>query len=142
MAHTLVQKIIASHRVSGDRVAGAEIGIAIGQTLTQDATGTMASLQCEARRVSRVRTQRSVSTIDHSMLQTGFENAADHRANPINAGSVPLTFVNAADSDGVAARDSLRLAGLAAGLGRDGELSVRNLNRKSEGGARCWHETS
>jgi aconitate hydratase len=79
MGKNLVQKIIDAHRVAGDLVPGKEIAIRIDQTLTQDATGTMAYLQFEAMGVPRVRTKLSVSYVDHNMLQTGFENADDHR---------------------------------------------------------------
>jgi aconitate hydratase len=75
----LVQKIIQAHLVSGNMVAGEEVGIRIDQTLTQDATGTMAYLQFEAIGVPQVKTKLSVSYVDHNMLQTGFENADDHR---------------------------------------------------------------
>ncbi len=78
MAKSLAQKIIESHLVSGETVAGEEIAISIDQTLTQDATGTMAYLQFEAMQVPRVRTKLSVSYVDHNTLQTGFENADDH----------------------------------------------------------------
>jgi len=79
MAYTLAQKIIAAHLVSGSLSAGEEIAIRIDQTLTQDATGTMAYLQFEAMGVPRVRTELSVSYVDHNMLQASFENADDHR---------------------------------------------------------------
>ena len=75
----VTQKILSAHLVSGEMVAGHEIAIRIDQTLTQDATGTMAYLQFEAMGVPRVRTKLSVSYIDHNTLQTGFENADDHR---------------------------------------------------------------
>jgi len=75
---SLARKIIESHLVEGSWKTGQEIGIKIDQTLTQDATGTMAYLQFEAMRVPRVRTELSVSYIDHNTLQTGFENADDH----------------------------------------------------------------
>ena len=75
----ITQKILSSHVVSGEMVPGKEIGISIDQTLTQDATGTMAYLQFEAMGIPRVRTKLSVSYIDHNTLQTGFENADDHR---------------------------------------------------------------
>lgn len=75
----LVQKIIHQHLVTGNPVAGEEIGIRIDQTLTQDATGTMAYLQFEAMGIPKVQTKLSVSYVDHNMLQTGFENADDHR---------------------------------------------------------------
>ena len=75
----LTQKILAEHLVSGQMIPGEEISIRIDQTLTQDATGTMAYLQFEAMGVDRVRTRRSVAYIDHNTLQTGFENADDHQ---------------------------------------------------------------
>jgi aconitate hydratase len=76
---TLVEQILQEHLVEGDLKAGDEIGIRIDQTLTQDATGTMAYLQLEAIGIDRVRTELSVSYVDHNTLQTGFENADDHR---------------------------------------------------------------
>ena len=75
----LTQKIIAKHLVSGEMIPGQEIAITIDQTLTQDATGTMAWLQFEAMGLSAVRTELSVSYVDHNMLQTSFRNADDHR---------------------------------------------------------------
>jgi aconitate hydratase len=79
MALNLTQKIFKNHLVSGELVAGKEVAIKIDQTLTQDATGTMAYLQFEALGLDRVKTELSVSYVDHNMLQTGFENADDHR---------------------------------------------------------------
>jgi len=79
MGMNVTQKIIAEHLISGDLTVGSEIAIRIDQTLTQDATGTMAYLQFEAMGVPRVRTKLSVSYVDHNTLQTGFENADDHR---------------------------------------------------------------
>ena len=79
MSLTLAQKIIQSHLISGDMQAGSDIALRIDQTLTQDATGTMAYLEFEAMGVPRVKTERSVAYIDHNTLQTGFENADDHR---------------------------------------------------------------
>lgn len=79
MGLTLAQKIIKSHLVSGEMTAGSEIGVSIDQTLTQDATGTMAYLEFEAMGVERVKTELSVAYIDHNTLQCGFENADDHR---------------------------------------------------------------
>ena len=79
MPYTLAQKILADHLVTGALTPGEEIAIRIDQTLTQDATGTMAYLQFEAMDVPRVRTELSVSYVDHNMLQSGFENADDHR---------------------------------------------------------------
>lgn len=79
MGQNIVQKIIGSHLLSGEMVPGQEIAIKIDQTLTQDATGTMAYLQFEAMEIPRVKTKLSVSYVDHNTLQTGFENADDHR---------------------------------------------------------------
>ena len=78
MGKTLTEKILAEHLIVGDLVKGREIGIRIDQTLTQDATGTMAYLQFEASGIPKVKTELSVSYIDHNTLQTGFENADDH----------------------------------------------------------------
>lgn len=79
MGLTLAQKIIKEHLVSGEMTVGSDIGIKIDQTLTQDATGTMAYLEFEAIGIPRVKTEKSVAYIDHNTLQTGFENADDHR---------------------------------------------------------------
>ena len=79
MGLTLAQKIIKNHLISGEMIPGAEIGLRIDQTLTQDATGTMAYLQFEAMGTERVKTELSVAYIDHNTLQAGFENADDHR---------------------------------------------------------------
>ncbi len=79
MGLTLTEKILSAHLVEGEMVKGSEIGIRIDQTLTQDATGTMAYLEFEAMGVPRVKTERSVAYIDHNTLQSGFENADDHR---------------------------------------------------------------
>ncbi len=79
MGYTLTEKILKAHLVDGEFVKGKEIGIRIDQTLTQDATGTMAYLEFEAMGVPRVKTERSVAYIDHNTLQSGFENADDHR---------------------------------------------------------------
>lgn len=79
MGRTLAQKMIAEHLVSGDMRVGEEIGLRIDQTLTQDATGTMAYLQLEAMGTEQVKTELSVAYIDHNTLQAGFENADDHR---------------------------------------------------------------
>lgn len=78
MAKTLTEKILADHLLEGSLDKGQEIGIRIDQTLTQDATGTMAYLQFEAIGIPRVKTELSVSYVDHNTLQTGFENADDH----------------------------------------------------------------
>ncbi len=79
MGLTIAQKIIKEHLVSGEMVAGGEISLKIDQTLTQDATGTMAYLEFETMGLKRVKTEKSVAYIDHNTLQSGFENADDHR---------------------------------------------------------------
>ena len=79
MGLTLTEKILKAHLVEGEMIKGSEIGIKIDQTLTQDATGTMAYLEFEAMGVPRVKTEKSVAYIDHNTLQSGFENADDHR---------------------------------------------------------------
>jgi aconitate hydratase len=79
MGKNIVEKILARHLISGNLVPGEEIGIRIDQTLTQDATGTMAYLQFEAMNAPKVKTELSVSYIDHNTIQVGFENADDHR---------------------------------------------------------------
>ena len=79
MEYTLAQKIIKEHLVSGTMEPGSEIALKIDQTLTQDATGTMAYLEFETMGVPQVRTELSVAYIDHNTLQSGFENADDHR---------------------------------------------------------------
>jgi len=76
---TLTEKILRAHLIEGEYASGNEIGIKIDQTLTQDATGTMAYLQFEAMGIPKVRTELSVSYVDHNTLQMGFENADDHR---------------------------------------------------------------
>ena len=79
MGYTIAEKIIRAHLVSGEMKTGEEIGLRIDQTLTQDATGTMAYLEFEAMGIPQVKTERSVAYIDHNTLQSGFENADDHR---------------------------------------------------------------
>src|SRR4030042_756651 len=79
MGKNLVQKIFESHLVSGRLEPRQDVAISIDQSLTQDATGTMAYLQFEALGIPRVKTRLSVSYVDHNTLQTGFENADDHR---------------------------------------------------------------
>ncbi len=79
MGLTLCEKIIKNHLVDGEYAPGNEVGIRIDQTLTQDATGTMAYLELEAMDIDKVKTELSVAYIDHNTLQTGFENADDHR---------------------------------------------------------------
>jgi aconitate hydratase len=79
MGQTIAQKIIAAHLVDGKMEPGCEVGLRIDQTLTQDATGTMAYLEYEAMGIPRVRTELSVAYIDHNTLQSGFMNADDHR---------------------------------------------------------------
>jgi len=79
MGLTIAQKIMKAHLVSGDMTPGSEVALRIDQTLTQDATGTMAYLEFESMGIGRVRTERSVAYIDHNTLQCGFENPDDHR---------------------------------------------------------------
>ncbi|MBE6787073.1 MAG: aconitate hydratase [Ruminococcaceae bacterium] len=79
MGLTIAQKIIKSHLISGDLTVGSEVALKIDQTLTQDATGTMAYLEFETMGLKRVKTEKSVAYIDHNTLQSGFENADDHR---------------------------------------------------------------
>ena len=79
MGLTIAQKIIKDHLISGDMRVGSEVALRIDQTLTQDATGTMAYLEFESMGIPRVRTEKSVAYIDHNTLQSGFENADDHR---------------------------------------------------------------
>ena len=79
MAMTIAQKIIAAHLVAGDMSVGSEIALKIDQTLTQDATGTMAYLEFETMGIPKVKTELSVAYVDHNTLQCGFENADDHR---------------------------------------------------------------
>ena len=79
MGKTIAQKIIASHLVTGDMTPGSEVALRIDQTLTQDATGTMAYLEFETMGIPQVKTELSVAYVDHNTLQCGFENADDHR---------------------------------------------------------------
>ena len=79
MGKTIAQKIIASHLISGDMTVGSEVALRIDQTLTQDATGTMAYLEFETMGIPRVKTELSIAYVDHNTLQCGFENGDDHR---------------------------------------------------------------
>ncbi|MBR4016311.1 MAG: aconitate hydratase [Oscillospiraceae bacterium] len=79
MGMTIAQKIIAAHLVDGDMTPGSQVALRIDQTLTQDATGTMAYLELETMGIDRVKTELSVAYVDHNTLQSGFENADDHR---------------------------------------------------------------
>lgn len=79
MGKTIAEKIIAQHLVAGEMIPGQEVAIRIDQTLTQDATGTMAYLEFETMGIPRVKTELSVAYVDHNTLQCGFENADDHR---------------------------------------------------------------
>ena len=79
MGMTIAEKIIAAHKLDGDMTPGSQIALRIDQTLTQDATGTMAYLELETMGIDRVKTELSVAYVDHNTLQSGFENADDHR---------------------------------------------------------------
>jgi len=79
MGNTITKTILANHIVEGEAVPGNEVALKIDQTLTQDATGTMAYLQFEAIDIPRVKTELSVSYVDHNTLQSDFRNADDHR---------------------------------------------------------------
>ena len=79
MGLTIAQKIIAAHKLEGDMTPGSQVALRIDQTLTQDATGTMAYLELETMGIDRVKTELSVAYVDHNTLQSGFENADDHR---------------------------------------------------------------
>ncbi|MCD7847700.1 MAG: aconitate hydratase [Oscillospiraceae bacterium] len=78
MGYTVAEKILKAHLVDGEFIKGSEIGIRIDQTLTQDATGTMAYIELEAMEIPSVKTEKSVAYVDHNTLQSGFENADDH----------------------------------------------------------------
>ncbi len=92
MGFTLTYKILQNHLIDGELVSSSPISIRIDQTLTQDATGTMAYLQFEALGIDRVRTELSVSYVDHNTLQSGFENADDHRFLQSVASKYGVTF--------------------------------------------------
>ena len=79
MGKTIAEKIIAAHLVAGSMERGSEVALRIDQTLTQDATGTMAYLEFETMGIDRVKTEFSIAYVDHNTLQCGFENADDHR---------------------------------------------------------------
>ena len=79
MGSSLTYKILQEHLMEGTLSAGSSIAIRIDQTLTQDATGTMAYLQFEAMGLDRVQNELAVSYVDHNTIQVGFENADDHR---------------------------------------------------------------
>ena len=97
MGKTIAQKIIAAHLVSGDMTVGSEVALRIDQTLTQDATGTMAYLEFETMGIPRVKTELSIAYVDHNTLQCGFENGDDHRylqtvtASTVSTSPVPAT---------------------------------------------------
>lgn len=92
MGKSIAQKILSSHLISGELKTGKEIAVSVDQTLTQDATGTMAYLQFEAMGISKVKTKLSVSYVDHNMLQTGFENFDDHLFLQSIAGKYGIYF--------------------------------------------------
>ena len=79
MGKTIAEKIISAHLLSGSLTQGSEIGLKIDQTLTQDATGTMAYLEFETMGIPQVKTEFSIAYVDHNTLQCGFMNADDHR---------------------------------------------------------------
>src|SRR5512139_1594631 len=95
MGKTLTRKILEEHLLVGEYVPGKEIGIRIDQTLTQDATGTMAYLQFEAMGLNQVKTDLSVSYVDHNTVQVGFENADDHRYLQTVAAKYGIVFSKA-----------------------------------------------
>jgi len=95
MGQNIVEKILKSHLREGEYVVGKEIGIRIDQTLTQDATGTMAYLQFEALGLSEIKTDLSVSYVDHNTVQVGFENADDHRYLQTVAGRYGIVYSRA-----------------------------------------------
>src|SRR5574344_1394633 len=97
MGYTIAQKIIKNHLVSGEMTVGSEIGLKIDQTLTQDATGTMAYLQFEAMGIDRVKTELSVAYIDHNTLQEDYKNMDDHRYLQSVAARYGLWFSRAGD---------------------------------------------
>src|SRR5512137_689178 len=92
MSKNIVEKILHAHLKEGAYVPGQEIGIRIDQTLTQDATGTMTYLQFEAMGLSEIKTELSVSYVDHNTIQVGFENADDHRYLQTVASKYGLIF--------------------------------------------------
>ena len=92
MGKTIAQKVIEAHLISGEMKPGSEIGLKIDQTLTQDATGTMAYLEFESMGIPRVRTEKSVAYVDHNTLQAGFMNADDHRYNQSVAAQYGIWF--------------------------------------------------
>lgn len=92
VGQNLAEKIISAHLLSGDMAPGSEIGLKIDQTLTQDATGTMAYLEFEAIGIPRVKTEKSVAYIDHNTLQSGFENADDHKYTQTVAKKIGVDF--------------------------------------------------
>ena len=110
MGLTMSQKIISRHLLSGEMTAGCEIAIRIDQTLTQDSTGTMAYLQFEAIGLPRVKTELSVAYIDHNTLQTGFENADDHRYIQTVAKKYGILFPNPATVFAIDSYRTLRRA--------------------------------
>lgn len=95
MAQNIVEKILKAHLRAGEYVKGKEIGIRIDQTLTQDATGTMAYLQFEAMGLKEIKTDLSVSYVDHNTVQVGFENADDHRYLQTVAAKYGIVFSRA-----------------------------------------------
>ena len=106
MAGTITEKILSRHILEGEPVAGQEVALKIDNTLTQDATGTMAYLQFEAIGIDRVKTQFSVSFVDHNTLQSDFRNADDHQYLQ----SVAKRYDSFSDGNGICHRFVARFA--------------------------------
>jgi aconitate hydratase len=133
MARTLTHKIIADHIIEGELVAGSPISIRIDQTLTQDATGTMAYLQFEALGIDRVRTDLSVSYVDHNTLQSGFENADDHRFLQSAAAKYGVIFSR--PGNGICHQLHLERFGIP---GKERRCWVPTVIRRRAGVSACW----
>jgi hypothetical protein len=111
MSLNIVEKILKSHLREGDYKIGTKIGIRIDQTLTQDATGTMAYLQFEAMGLPKLQTDLSVSYVDHNTVQVGFENAADHRYLQTIVQHYGLVFADTRDYDRIEAGAAIEAPG-------------------------------
>jgi len=127
----VAQPLIDSHLVDGRMEVGAEIGLKIDQTLTQDATGTLVMLELEAMELPRVQTELSAQYVDHNLLQTDFKNADDHlflrsACHLINFGILPLTFVDPDDWAKIEPGDVLRLSDAREAIRHGTQLQVIN----------------